>query len=126
MIFFYRHYNRIKYIEEALKYNNRNRFLIIKKEKKIHTTKGSTPGERIKKIGVELLDSSKDLENSIDLASTYFDPSFSSTKHRTAYVILSGRKVLIIHNLCNAVLVFHSPGNFSFSGASDSTNLRHL
>ena len=32
----------------------------------------------------------------------------------------------IMHNLCNASFFFHSCGNFSFSGASASTNFLHL
>ena len=31
-----------------------------------------------------------------------------------------------MHNLCNASFFFHSCGNFSFSGASASTNFLHL
>ena len=44
----------------------------------------------------------------------------------TAYVILSGLSALIMHSLWREVLFFHSPGNFSFSGHSLSTNFFHL
>lgn len=44
------------------------------------------------------------------------------TSHLTAYVIRSGLRALIMHSLCSEVLFFHSCGNFSFSGHSDSTN----
>lgn len=43
----------------------------------------------------------------------------------TAYIILSGRKALIIQSLCKAVLFFHSVGNFSRSGHSHSTSFFH-
>lgn len=46
--------------------------------------------------------------------------------YRTAYVIRSGRMALIIHSFCKADLFFHSCGNFSFSGHSDSTYFFHL
>lgn len=42
-----------------------------------------------------------------------------------AYIILSGLRALIMHNLCKAVLLFHSCGNFSLSGLSHSTNFFH-
>lgn len=44
------------------------------------TFSGSTPGDSMKNIGVVLLDSSNDLENSMLFLSVYFDPSFSSMK----------------------------------------------
>ncbi len=46
----------------------------------------------------------------------------NSTSHLTAYVMRSGLRALIMHSLCSEVLFFHSCGNFSFSGHSDSTN----
>lgn len=103
----------------------------------------------MKNIGVDGLVSSNDLANSMVRFSVYLGPSFSSMKslHRrkilrkskacklnsirldssyaTAYVIRSGRNARIIHNLCRAVLFFHSCGNFSFSGQSDSTSFFH-
>lgn len=42
-----------------------------------------------------------------------------------AYVIRSGLRALIIQRRCSAVLFFHSCGNFSFSGHSDSTSFFH-
>lgn len=42
--------------------------------------RGSTPGERIKNIGVTGPDSSNDVAKSRDLPTTYLLPSFSSTK----------------------------------------------
>lgn len=42
--------------------------------------KGSTPGERMKNMGVAGLDSSKETAKSSDLPITYLLPSFSSTK----------------------------------------------
>lgn len=86
------------------------------------TFNGFTPGDRIKKIGVLGLVSSKDFANSTVRASTYFAPSFSSINAAIAYVILSGLKALNIHRRCMAVLFFHSWGNFSRSEHSHSTN----
>ena len=59
------------------------------------------------------------------LFSTYLGCSFSSINAVTAYVIRSGRKHRIIHSFWSDDLFFHSPGNFSFSGHSDSTNFFH-
>ena len=42
--------------------------------------RGSTPGDKMKNIGVPGPLSSNDFENSIERPSTYFAPSFSSTK----------------------------------------------
>jgi hypothetical protein len=42
------------------------------------TLRGFTPGDRMKKMGVDGLASSNDLENSTVLLSTYLTPSFSS------------------------------------------------
>ncbi len=44
------------------------------------TFKGLTPGDKMKKMGVVLLDSSKDFENSTLFLSVYLDPNFSSMK----------------------------------------------
>jgi hypothetical protein len=44
----------------------------------LFTFRGFTPGDRIKKMGVDGLASSNDLENSTVRASTYLAPSFSS------------------------------------------------
>lgn len=44
------------------------------------TLRGFTPGDRMKKMGVDGLVSSKDLENSTARPSTYLEPSFSSMK----------------------------------------------
>lgn len=42
--------------------------------------------------------------------------------HLTAYVMRSGLRALIMHSLWSEVLFFHSWGNISFSGHSDSTS----
>lgn len=72
------------------------------------TFNGLTPGDRIKKIGVLGLVSSKDFANSTVLASMYLGPSFSSINAAMAYVILSGLRALNMHRRCIAVLFFHS------------------
>ena len=48
-------------------------------------------------IILSLPDSSKDFANSTDVPPTNFEPSFSSMKPCTAYVIRSDRKARIIH-----------------------------
>jgi hypothetical protein len=48
--------------------------------KQILTLRGFTPGDKMKKMGVDGLASSNDLENSTVRVSTYFAPSFSSIK----------------------------------------------
>lgn len=50
------------------------------------TVNGSTPGERMKNIGVIELVSSKDLSKGGDLDSTNFEPSFFSTKHLNKFM----------------------------------------
>lgn len=49
-------------------------------------------------------------------------PSYESPSYLTAYVMRSGLRALIMHSLWREDLFFHSCGNFSFSGHSDSTN----
>lgn len=49
-------------------------------------------------------------------------PNYDSTYYLTAYVMRSGLRALIMHSLWSELLFFHSWGNFSFSGHSDSTN----
>ena len=48
------------------------------------------------------------------------------TTYSIAYVILSGLSALIMQSFCKELLFFHSPGNFSCSGVSLSTNFFHL
>ena len=45
--------------------------------------------------------------------------------HLRAHVILSGRRALKIISFCIKLFFFHSCGNFSFSGHSDSTHFLH-
>lgn len=51
--------------------------------------KGSTPGERMKNMGVAGLDSSKETAKSSDLPITYLLPTFSSTKSLRGRIWLS-------------------------------------
>jgi hypothetical protein len=46
----------------------------------------------------------------------------SDMSYFKAYVMRSGRNALIMQSFCSGVLFFHSWGNFSFSGHSDSTS----
>ena len=64
----------------------------------------------------------KNLENVLSILHSYIVILNPIVTHIMAYVILSGLRALIMHSFCNKVLFFHSPGNFSFSGVSLSTN----
>eukprot|EP00835_Amoeboradix_gromovi_P001575 NODE_74_length_23402_cov_1.166974.p8 type:complete len:121 gc:universal NODE_74_length_23402_cov_1.166974:8413-8775(+) len=64
--------------------------------------------------------------NGVLLPFTYRSPILVEINCLKPYNILSGLKALSIHNCWIAVLFFHSDGNFSFSGCSNSQYFFHL
>lgn len=72
--------------------------------------KGSTPGERMKNMGVAGLDSSKETAKSNDLPITYLLPTFSSTKSLRGRIWLSSPQHFLLSltnkNLKSGILIF--------------------
>lgn len=79
-----------------------------------------TSSQRLKCLTFAL--SSKQHHQGDPLQITEQRVSSDPASHLTAYVMRSGLRALIMHSLWSEVLFFHSCGNFSFSGHSDSTN----
>lgn len=65
--------------------------------------KGSTPGDRMKNMGVAALDSSKETAKSSDLPITYSPPSFSSTKSLQEGTWISSLQHILYSSLANRV-----------------------